>query len=522
MLHLGPDLCLPVLRFAEDAVGATLVLAWPDGEWVKAGSAGSVTEVVTAVNTLLDKLLNLQKQGVIHGRLALDTVLFSADFKKLRLLDWRALHLCGLALDGGPPSAAAAADCRVCRGRGVVRCRQAQSENNRQTLAILKTLLAPLQQEFCSKSERGDLVEHEKFHEFSDVSFLHELIVKREQTEDNLSRKMSLSDLRRQLEVFLCHWRLSTSTTSCVISPEPKPFRVTNVMPLSRHERILSLLHLLQPSQSFSESTSGEVAACSTAAMIHEVRNPNTLVRGALFYLERWGRAFESLLSALVEEDQVAVKQEFRAQFQSFREQLKALDGGTLQIEAVLQGWPSLRKPSQARWVLTSLNNILESVLTLFRGRFCDLVAFRAEWSFYAPVRCLHGYLEQVFINLLLNACQSVQRREGDDLAPGQITLSIDDHDGMWTVGIQDNGVGFKPAAALSSVIHDETDLIPSGRGFGLVISRHLLQRHGGTLMLTGQPGCGALVQVTLPKPAPDMRPVEVRDSAATLDFCLP
>lgn len=522
MLHLGPDLCLPVVRFAQHAEGAALTLVWPDGEWVKTGGASSVTEFFTAVNTLLDQLLNLQKQGVFHGRIALDIVLFGADFKKLSSLDWHALHLCGLALDGGPPSAAAAAALRVRHWRSVVRCRQAQVENNLQTLSILKTLLAPLQQEFCSKSERGDLVEHEELHGFSDVSFLHELIVKPGQTEDNLSRKMSLSDLRRQLEVFLCHWRLSTSTTSCVISPEPKPFRVTKVMPLSRHERILPLLHLLQPSKSFSESSVGEVAACSTAAVIREVPYPNTLARGALFHLVRWERAFESWLGVLVEEDQVAVKQIHRAQFQSFREQLNGLDGGILQIKAVLRGWSSLRKPSQAQWLLNSLNNILESVITLFCVFFRDLVVFCVELCFYAPVRCLYGYLEQVFISLLINACQSVQRREGDDLAPGQVTLSIDDHDGMQSVGIQDIGVGIETAAALSPVIHDETDLIPSGRGFGLVIRRHFLQRQGGTLILTGQPGCGALVQVMLLKPAPDMRPVGVRDSAATPDFCLP
>ena len=93
------------------------------------------------------------------------------------------------------------------------------------------------------------------------------------------------------------------------------------------------------------------------------------------------------------------------------RDQLYALDRGTLQIESVLRGWSDVARERPRVFVPNSLRTVLKQVLALFRLRYHDGITFSFEVNDVAPVRAVHGALEQVFINLLLNACQAIVRR---------------------------------------------------------------------------------------------------------------
>ncbi len=107
--------------------------------------------------------------------------------------------------------------------------------------------------------------------------------------------------------------------------------------------------------------------------------------------------------------------------------------------------------------------------------------------------------LEQVLINLILNACQAI---EGRDKA---ITVRSQPGDtgGSVRILVCDEGAGI-PSDILPRVREAffTTRQASGGTGLGLYVSQAIVTAHGGTLELTSKPGAGTTVTVTLPAEA--------------------
>jgi len=107
--------------------------------------------------------------------------------------------------------------------------------------------------------------------------------------------------------------------------------------------------------------------------------------------------------------------------------------------------------------------------------------------------------LEQLFLNLLLNAAQAAG-------AGGHAGIHFATEDRAVTVSVWDTGPGIPPEAR-EAVLAPFYSTKPDGTGLGLAIARQIAQAHGATLAIEGGAGPGAVVRVTLPRaggePAP-------------------
>jgi C4-dicarboxylate-specific signal transduction histidine kinase len=103
--------------------------------------------------------------------------------------------------------------------------------------------------------------------------------------------------------------------------------------------------------------------------------------------------------------------------------------------------------------------------------------------------------LEQVFLNLLLNACEAMSEREmGERLI--DITAATEGE--MVHVRVTDRGVGI-PERDLESVFDAFYTTKPTGLGLGLAISRSIISAHGGQLWATANECRGSCLHFTLP-----------------------
>ncbi|MEJ2218205.1 MAG: ATP-binding protein [Gemmatimonadota bacterium] len=101
--------------------------------------------------------------------------------------------------------------------------------------------------------------------------------------------------------------------------------------------------------------------------------------------------------------------------------------------------------------------------------------------------------LERLFVNLLLNAGQALERG-------GRATLEIDDPgEGEIHVRIRDEGPGI-PAEDIEHVFEPFYSTRAEGTGLGLPIARQIARAHGGELELRTGPGKGTMVTVRLPR----------------------
>ena len=114
-------------------------------------------------------------------------------------------------------------------------------------------------------------------------------------------------------------------------------------------------------------------------------------------------------------------------------------------------------------------------------------------------VRGDHRMLERLLVNLLENA---VKFRSAQ---PPRITVRADPGEEVWTVVIQDNGIGIDPTLAprlftVFARMHPSEER--PGHGVGLAVCRRIVERHGGTIHAESDPGGGTSISFTLPSSA--------------------
>ena len=104
-------------------------------------------------------------------------------------------------------------------------------------------------------------------------------------------------------------------------------------------------------------------------------------------------------------------------------------------------------------------------------------------------VRADKAQLVQLFQNLIGNA---VKFRSPD--RPPQIHVSASQEQGHWLFGVQDNGIGFEQQYedkifVIFQRLHGRGQY--PGTGIGLAICKRIVERHGGRIWATSEPGQG-------------------------------
>ena len=138
------------------------------------------------------------------------------------------------------------------------------------------------------------------------------------------------------------------------------------------------------------------------------------------------------------------------------------------------------------------LGELLANVVQLNRKLFRqDGLRLEVNLPPLPPVRGNRDQLEQVFINLFLNARSAMSR--GDSL-----TLSASHVQNMVEVRVGDNGQGIAPEH-LQEIFEPYFTTREEGRGLGLFISNSIIQQHRGTIRVESVPGEGATFIVHFP-----------------------
>lgn len=114
------------------------------------------------------------------------------------------------------------------------------------------------------------------------------------------------------------------------------------------------------------------------------------------------------------------------------------------------------------------------------------------------------GELEQVFINLLLNAENAMADAGGD------LTIEAQQEGDWLEIRFRDNGPGI-PAEHTDRIFEPffTTRADRGGTGLGLAVSYRIIENHGGTITVESEVGAGACFTVRLPIPDPDTVPVQ-------------
>jgi PAS domain S-box-containing protein len=158
----------------------------------------------------------------------------------------------------------------------------------------------------------------------------------------------------------------------------------------------------------------------------------------------------------------------------------------------------SLYRKSPPQSELIDVNEIVHEIFPLLQGEAIRYsIAIRAELAAELPkVKADHVQLQQVFMNLMLNAIEAMQD-EG-----GELTVKSQLLDSKLLLTVNDTGPGL-PVGNVDQIFSAFFTTKPQGSGMGLAISRSIVESHGGQLWASTNDGRGATFHFTLPTDVP-------------------
>lgn len=158
------------------------------------------------------------------------------------------------------------------------------------------------------------------------------------------------------------------------------------------------------------------------------------------------------------------------------------------------------RYDREVGWKLADLHASLDSTLNIVWNELRYKATLEKRYGSLPMVECLQSEINQVLMNLLLNAGQAIDER-------GSIVVSTG-HEGdtVW-IEIADSGSGIPPGA-LQRIFDPfyTTKPVGTGTGLGLSISYGIVAKHNGRIEVDSTPGEGSRFRVVLPvrQPAGD------------------
>jgi len=163
----------------------------------------------------------------------------------------------------------------------------------------------------------------------------------------------------------------------------------------------------------------------------------------------------------------------------------------------------SLYKKSPPQRELVDVNGVINEMLTLLQSEATRYpISIRAELTADMPeITADRVQLQQVFMNLILNAIEAM-RYEG-----GELTVKSQLQDGRLQFSVSDTGVGL-PKETIDQIFSAFYTTKPQGSGMGLAISRSIVESHGGQLWATSNDGPGATFHFSLPIQATQSSPL--------------
>jgi len=232
----------------------------------------------------------------------------------------------------------------------------------------------------------------------------------------------------------------------------------------SREE--IQRLYRTQMSRAEHLATLGELAT----GLAHEIRNPLAGIAGVMDII---GRDLPETSPA--------------------REVLGEVQQEILQIKRILSDLLETARPRPPDFRATDLNSTTERAVSLARqqtiSRPIEIKLSRAHEL--PPVEHDAGQIQQVLLNLLLNAIQAI-----DDA--GNIRVRVSSEDGFATVAISDTGRGIPPEH-LANIFRPFFTTKKRGTGLGLSLVSRIVEAHGGRVQVASTPGQGSQFMVWLP-----------------------
>lgn len=250
------------------------------------------------------------------------------------------------------------------------------------------------------------------------------------------------------------------------------------------------------------------------AGVAHEINNPVGYVNSNLGTLKTYvGRLLEILeiytelepfLKEAPELKQRLADAKAKADLEYLRTDVLDLlhesEDGLARVRRIVSDLKDFSHVDSVEWQEVDINAGLESTLNVVWNEIKYKAEVVKEYGQLPLVRCVGGQINQVIMNLLVNAAQAIEER-------GYINIGTRTEGDQVVIEISDTGKGISPDS-LSRIFEPffTTKPVGKGTGLGLSIAWDIVHKHGGSIVASSEKGQGTTFKLTLPVagPVPD------------------
>ena len=243
------------------------------------------------------------------------------------------------------------------------------------------------------------------------------------------------------------------------------------------------------------------------AGVAHEINNPIGFVNSNLGTLRKYtvklgefievqAKMIVALGTAASQEEHSEARKKFKVDYvlQDITDLVEESLEGVERVRTIVANLKTFSRVDQAERKASDLNECLESTINIVWNELKYKVDLKREYGELPLVVCYPQQLNQVFMNLLMNAAQAIAEH-------GVITVRTWHDDGVVRVAITDTGNGI-PAENLPRLFEPffTTKEVGKGTGLGLSIAYDIVtKQHHGEISVQSEVGCGTTFMVTIP-----------------------
>lgn len=243
------------------------------------------------------------------------------------------------------------------------------------------------------------------------------------------------------------------------------------------------------------------------AGVAHEINNPVGYINSNIHSLRKYLTGLFRLIDAYCEAEAAVADPQVRERLAGLRRSLDLdylvsdiavlLDEsqeGIGRVLKIIQAMKDFSRMDAGEWAVSDLHAGLDSTLNFVNNELKYKADIVKAYGDIPSIECILPQLNQVFMNLLVNAAQAI---EGHGTVT--ITTGTAGDDWVW-VEIADTGSGIAPEN-LGRLFEPffTTKPVGKGTGLGLSVSHGIVQNHGGKIEVSSTLGKGTRFRIALP-----------------------
>jgi PAS domain S-box-containing protein len=245
------------------------------------------------------------------------------------------------------------------------------------------------------------------------------------------------------------------------------------------------------------------------AGIAHEINTPIQYIADSIHFLRSAYGDLEPLFLAYRQAAHASGEVELRrlesdSDYEFLREEVpRALERsleGTQRVAEIVRAMKEFAHPGMNEQQAADLNRALNTIVTVARSEYKHVATVQMHLEPLPDVVCNIGELNQVFLNLIVNAAHAIADA-GRDVSSGNISIGTSHVGPKVRVIVEDNGCGI-PRENVAKIFDPffTTKEVGRGTGQGLAIARSIVVgKHRGDIEVSSAVGHGTTFTIVLP-----------------------